>query len=87
MMRGRLPEAILGKKKQGFAVPVGEWLRGDLRYLLEKTFDKRKIEKEAIFDYNYIDELLKEYLSNPYSMRKREVWSLFMFEMWYECIS
>ena len=32
-LRGWLPDDILDRPKQGFSVPLGDWLRGDLREL------------------------------------------------------
>jgi asparagine synthase (glutamine-hydrolysing) len=82
-LKNKLPGQTLRKGKQGFAVPVAKWLRGDLRALLEKAFDKRKIEKEGIFDYNYIKALLDDFLLGRRDLRK-EIWALFMFECWYD---
>jgi asparagine synthase (glutamine-hydrolysing) len=82
-LKGRLPRQILRKKKQGFAVPVAQWLKTDLKGLMEKAFDKKKIEKEGIFDYNYIDNAVRAFVSNKKDTRK-EIWALFMFEMWYD---
>ncbi|MFA4982558.1 MAG: asparagine synthase (glutamine-hydrolyzing) [Candidatus Omnitrophota bacterium] len=81
-LKGKLPAKTLSKSKQGFAVPVAKWLKEDLKSLLAQAFDKKKIEKEGIFDYNYIRSLLDEFKANKNDTRK-EIWSLFMFEMWY----
>lgn len=82
-LKGRLPGDILSKPKQGFAVPVARWLKEDLKPLLFEAFDKSKIEKEGIFDYSYINRLMKEFISDKNDTRK-EIWALFMFEMWYD---
>lgn len=82
-LKGRLPESTLRKGKRGFAVPVAKWLKEDLRGLLESAFEKRKIEKEGIFDYNYIKALLDGFLLGRRDLRK-EIWALFMFENWYD---
>ncbi len=83
ILKGKLPEETLSKSKQGFAVPVGKWLREDLKDLLFQALDEKKIRREGIFDYSYIKELLKRYLDNKSDLRK-EIWSLFVFEMWYD---
>src|SRR5690606_29747102 len=33
-MRGILPDGIIDRRKQGFAVPLGKWFRGELHDLL-----------------------------------------------------
>ena len=82
-LKGRLPPQTLKKSKQGFAVPVAQWLKSDLKEMLLEAFDRKKIEREGIFDYNYIDTLVKTFLANKRDTRK-EIWALFMFEMWYD---
>ena len=81
--KDKLPKATLAKRKQGFAVPVAKWLKSDLKGLLLDAFDKKKIEREGIFDYDYIDNLVREFLANRNDTRK-EIWALFMFEMWHD---
>lgn len=82
-LKGRLPEETLNKKKQGFAVPVAHWLKEDLKPLLLSAFEKSKIEKEGIFDHTAVNGLIQEFLGNKSDSRK-EIWALFMFEMWYD---
>ena len=82
-LKGKLPEENIGKRKQGFAVPVAKWLKEDLKGMLLDAFRKTKIEREGIFNYSYVDGLIKEFLANKNDTRK-EIWALFMFEMWYD---
>ncbi len=82
-LKGKLPEETLKKSKKGFAVPVAKWLKEDLRPMLDEAFDRKKIEREGIFDYNYVNKLKDEFAANENDTRK-EIWSLFMFEMWYD---
>ncbi|MCX5686946.1 MAG: asparagine synthase C-terminal domain-containing protein, partial [Candidatus Omnitrophica bacterium] len=82
-LKGKLPDETLNKSKQGFAVPVAKWLKEDLRTLLFEAFDRKKIEREGLFNYSYIRKLRDEFVANKNDTRK-EVWALFMFEMWYD---
>lgn len=83
-MEKKLPPEIFKKPKHGFAVPVARWLRADLKGLLLEAFDKKKIEREGIFDYNYINSLIAQFLKNDDKGLTKEVWSLFMFELWHD---
>lgn len=82
-LKGRLPDETLNKPKQGFAVPVAQWLKEDLKPLLLGAFEKSKIEREGIFDYAAVNRSIREFLGNKADTRK-EIWTLFMFEMWYD---
>jgi len=73
----------LSKRKQGFAVSVAKWLRGDLRGLLMDAFNDAKIRREGIFDPLAIKNLVKDFTEGRKDLRK-EIWVLFMFEMWYD---
>jgi len=82
-LRDILPPDTIRKKKHGFAVPVTKWLRGELKGLLLSSFEKAKIERQGIFSYAYIDDLLRQYLGGNEALG-REVWNLFVFEQWFD---
>lgn len=82
-LKGRLPAEILNKSKQGFAVPVAQWLKKDLKPFLLETLDRKKIGREGIFDCGHVDNMVKEFLADRNDIR-REIWALFMFELWYD---
>src|SRR5204863_1139587 len=50
LMRDRLPPEVLTRSKMGFGVPVGEWLRGDLRPLLEDTVLSSRATQRGYFN-------------------------------------
>ena len=49
-LAGRLPEAILPRRKQGFGVPIAQWLRGPLRPMLEETLDPDRLRRVGLLD-------------------------------------
>ncbi|MFH1997038.1 MAG: asparagine synthase (glutamine-hydrolyzing) [Candidatus Omnitrophota bacterium] len=79
---GSLPDQVIRKEKHGFAVPVGEWFRNELKETLLGTFKKEKIDAEGLLNYGYIDAIIREHLSGKRD-HGRQIWSLFIFEMWY----
>lgn len=83
VLKNKLPKDTLNKPKQGFAVPVEKWLKADLRHLLSDAFNKNKIEREGIFNYGYVKDLISDYQKGKAILTK-EIWALFMFEMWYD---
>lgn len=78
-----LPEGILNKPKSGFGVPVGEWFKKDLNSLLMETLSKNKIETQGLFSYNYISGLIEDHISERNDFTP-QIWSLLVFELWYE---
>jgi len=82
-MEDKLPPRILHKSKHGFAAPVGEWFKKDLKGVLLDVFSKKKIEKQGIFSFDYINSIVGNHLSGKVDY-SREIWSLFIFERWYE---
>ena len=80
-MRGRLPDGILERRKQGFAVPVARWLRADLATALRDELSPAKLRREGILDPRFVQSLVDDHLSGQRDRRK-SLWTLFMFERW-----
>ncbi len=88
-MSKNLPREILYRPKMGFGVPMTEWLRGELKNVIEKElFEKRGIISE-LFNTEYIKEIWQMTLhSRIRGFRKTDfsyrIWLLFIFSRWYE---
>ena len=76
-----IPKNMINRKKQGFSVPLGKWLKNELKQVVFETVGRAK-ENTNLFNEDYIDEILDsfyKYNGNPY-----KVWLLFTFQLWYE---
>src|SRR5262249_3910738 len=49
LMRGKLPDRVLDRKKTGFDIPTHDWFRGALRGLLMDTLSPGAIAATGIF--------------------------------------
>ena len=81
-MRDRLPPAILARPKMGFAVPVGEWLRGGLRPLLEDTLLSNRALQRGYFRPQTVHALVDDHVSRR-ADRTSHIWALLMLELWF----
>jgi len=82
-MRGVLPDATLARGKKGFGIPVARWIRGPLKELVTDTLAPDKLRREGFFRPAYVQRLLDDHLGGRRDNRK-QLWTLFMFERWYE---
>jgi asparagine synthase (glutamine-hydrolysing) len=80
-MKGILPEAILHRRKQGFAMPVGPWLRKELREMLEETLSERRLREGGLFDPATVRGWVDEHVRGLADHRKG-LWTLVAFERW-----
>ena len=49
-----LPPSLHRRPKWGFEMPIGAWLRNELRFLIDEYLDRDRIEKQDIFNYEKI---------------------------------
>jgi asparagine synthase (glutamine-hydrolysing) len=79
------PKDFLDKSKKGFGVPVGDWLRADLKNELLSYCDKSFVENQKIFNFETISNLVTNHLQGKADNTFR-VWTYFCFQKWYKSI-
>lgn len=77
------PKDFLNKSKRGFGVPVGDWLRSELRSELLSYIDKLFINNQNIFHFEVISKLVHEHLESKVDNTFR-VWTFYCFQKWYK---
>lgn len=78
----KVPREFFECPKQGFGIPLFEWLRiGKLRNWAEEILDFEKIKKEGILNSEIVKYYWKCFQKN--GSYGRYIWSLIMFEQWY----
>jgi len=78
---GVLPEAVLTHRKQGFMIPLGEWLRRDLRPTLDQLLAPDCVRARGLFDVGAVEAMKQEHLSGARTHADR-LWTLMMAEQW-----
>ena len=77
-----LPREILRRHKQGFAVPLGDWLRGELSDFVKGLLLSKKANSRLIFQPEQIKNILQIHITGSADM-SHEIWMLIMLEMWF----
>jgi asparagine synthase (glutamine-hydrolysing) len=70
LLHNYVPSALVDRPKQGFAIPLAQWLRGPLRPWAESLLDVRKLK-----GFGYLDHKL---------VRAFLLWDVLMFQAWFE---
>jgi asparagine synthase (glutamine-hydrolysing) len=81
VLRRYLPETLFERPKQGFNVPIGEWLTGPLRGWAEELLDEASIRREGLLHTGRIQACWQQHLSGR-SDRSGELWAILMVQAW-----
>jgi asparagine synthase (glutamine-hydrolysing) len=79
----KVPQALIERPKAGFAIPVGQWLRGPLRDWGEALLNETRLEQEGFFDPQIVRTTWQQHQGGRYDWTAR-LWSLLMFQAWLE---
>lgn len=95
-----IPDHLINRPKMGFGVPIYDWLRGDLQYLIDQYMNHEHIEKQNIFNSKAIqnlklrfqhksDNMLSRCVPKNYKLHKdgavdRMIWHIIVFQLWYD---
>ncbi|HTS31981.1 MAG TPA: asparagine synthase (glutamine-hydrolyzing) [Bryobacteraceae bacterium] len=81
LMRGKLPEAVLKRKKTGFDIPTHDWFRGILRPLLTDTLTADAIDATGIFDSGAIHSMVRDHMERRINVGYH-LWGLLTLFLW-----
>lgn len=85
-----IPKELLDRPKVGFGVPLDKWLRGPLKDQLLDYSGKDFLEKQGLFDADYVHGMIRDYLKTgdggpaTGANYSKLSWSFFTFQQWYQ---
>jgi len=77
-----VPPALMDRPKTGFAMPIGDWLRGPLRDWAEPLLAKPALESGAGFDPAVVTAAWRRHLAGE--AEELRLWPVLMFQAWRE---
>ena len=81
-LEGIVPPEILYREKQGFGVPINEWINSNLRERIRAELQEKRTLERGYFEAEYIKTLLREHSVNRRDHSYR-LWILWMLELWH----
>jgi len=81
--RQDLPPQILTRGKEGFSIPIKNWIRNELRPMVLDVLAPHRLRETGLFNVTYVQKLLDEHM-NGVENHSHRIWALFMFMKWRE---
>jgi asparagine synthase (glutamine-hydrolysing) len=77
-----VPSEVLNRPKQGFSLPLGHWMRGELKDLVLTTLLDSQTLQRGYFNANGLRLMLDEHFQGRRDHSAR-LWRLLIFELWH----
>ncbi|MBM3753751.1 MAG: asparagine synthase (glutamine-hydrolyzing) [Acidobacteria bacterium] len=80
-MRGKIPDSVLTRKKEGFDIPAHDWFRGILKPLLYDTLTPQAIRESGLFREGAVEKVLADHVARRANYGYH-LWGLLMLFLW-----
>jgi len=81
--KNRLPKWSMSQPKKGFEIPIADWLRSNLKSMVDDSCSKKNLEKLGIIDHSIVD----EWRQGLYSGKRDtswQLWTIISYKQWLE---
>ena len=82
VMKNKLPADIIHRQKKGFGLPLAAWLAGDLKGFCNEVLSEDNIKSSNLFNWEQVSKLKDDHF-NHRANNYKELWTLLVFQMWY----
>jgi len=77
-----VPKEVLFRRKQGFALPLAEWIRNELKDITQTVLLEPRTIQRGYFNSTGVQRLLNEHFRQRRDHSAR-IWRLLIFELWH----
>jgi asparagine synthase (glutamine-hydrolysing) len=77
-----VPRDLIERPKTGFAPPIGRWMAGAFKPMLDHYLDPQRIAQQGILDPSIVQTVRQRFTAgDPFSVQR--VWLLLAFQLWH----
>lgn len=80
-----VPKELIERPKAGFALPIGNWLREELRQWAIDLLSHQKLQNQGWLNVNEVNKLWKQHQNKTHD-HSAKLWALLMWQAWQESI-
>lgn len=77
-----VPKDLFHRPKQGFGIPVSEWMRGELKDWVNDLLSEESLNSHKLFNNSVVNKIKEEHFSGQ-ANHEHKLWSLLQFNHWY----
>jgi asparagine synthase (glutamine-hydrolysing) len=76
------PAGLFDRPKHGFSAPVGKWLKGPLRGILETELAPQRVRELGLLDADAVQRALTQFLAGSVNASAAGMWFLLQLQRW-----
>ncbi len=80
-----VPRHLIERPKQGFAIPLAQWLRGPLRAWAEDLLSEARLQREGYFNVKAVRHTWQDHVSGRRNWQYL-LWDVLMFQAWLQSL-
>ena len=77
-----MPAALFERPKQGFGIPLGQWIRGPLSEWAAELLSEQALKVSGLFDVAYVRQRFHEHQTGRRNWQYA-LWTVLMFQAWH----
>lgn len=81
LLARHVPRNLFERPKQGFTLPLAQWLRGPLRDWAEGLLEPQALNETGLFNSAMVRKAWQEHLTKRFN-HQRGLWTVLMFQSW-----
>ena len=82
MLKKHLNPNLFERPKQGFGIPIGEYIKNDLKSWADKYLSQKYCSRYGYVNYDYINKFKNNNKENPDF--SNQLWQVIVFHRWLE---
>ena len=76
-----VPKEFFERPKWGFGIPITQWLKGPLSYLIDDVLSEENINKHNVVNWEFVQQIIHKF-RNGYDHYYNRIWALIQLHIW-----